>query len=171
MENADEKMAKRFHFGTKGIIALVVLILMTVSTLLLRYQQSGLGSGTVTIDQRIEVSVDVAASDVTRARGLSGRTSLALDQGLLFLFAQPDKYVFWMKDMNFPLDVIWIKDGEIVDLTLDIRPAADGENIPTFAPLFEADAVLEVPAGFAQQHGLKLGLPVTYRIDRRGALR
>ncbi len=162
---------KEIHLGFRGTVAIVVLVVLVVSVLLLRLQQHSFGSGQVTIDDRITVEVDVAASDVTRSKGLSDRKSLAAGQGVLFLFSRPDKYVFWMKDMNFPIDVIWFKDGEIVDLITNIEPAGKGEQVPTFAPLFAADSVLEVPAGFAEEHGLRLGLPVTYRIDKRGALR
>jgi len=171
MIDKDEKIVSKFSFGLRGMMALVVLAVMFISVPLLRYQQSKFGAGEVVIDQNIVVQVDVAASDKTRAKGLSGRESLAMDEGVLFLFANPGKYVFWMKDMNFSIDAIWLRDGEIVDLTTNIEPTLAGEDIPTFAPLVLADAVLEVPAGFSQQHGLKLGLPVEYRIDRRGALR
>ncbi len=167
----DDKQVRKYGLGFRNTVALLVVVVLVISVIFLRYQQNNFGYGEVTIDNDIVVSVDVAASDHTRAKGLSGRESLAMNEGVLFLFANPGKHVFWMKGMYFPIDVIWLRDSEIVDLTLYMEPSAPGEQIPTFAPLVKADAVLEVPAGFAAQHGLKLGLPVEYRIDRRGGLR
>jgi len=157
--------------GARQIITLVAVGGVVIATLLLSYQQRGYGKGLVTIGDDIKVKVRVAASVPSRERGLSGTESLAMDEGMLFLFGQSAKHQFWMKDMLIPLDAIWIMDGEIVDLTLGIQPPEPGQEIPIFSPLNEADTILEVPAGFAAQHGLRLGMPVTYRIDRRGALR
>lgn len=153
-----------------------VLVLLSIAGLLvlaavLRWQYAGFGKGQVVIGEDVVVKVDVAASDHTRERGLSGREALRPDEGMLFLFPIPAKYTFWMKDMRFPLDAVWIKDGEIVDLSIGVRPGEPGEQIPVFFPVVPADSVLEVPAGFAARHGLRLGMPVTVRIDRRGTLR
>lgn len=166
-----ETSEKKSNHNIRGLIAIVALLVLVVSTLLLRYQQHSFGSGAVKIDDRITVNVDIAAHDPAIAKGLAGRESLEPGQGMLFLFPAAGKYNFWMKGMNFPIDVIWLKDNKIVDLTTDMRPVEDGERIPTLTSRFPADAVLEVPAGFAERHGLKLGLPVAYRIDKRGALR
>ncbi len=155
----------------KAILAAGLLLVIVVATGLLRYQQYGYGAGTVTIGDGPAIPVEVAASDSTRERGLSGRGKMDPDSGMLFLFSEPDRYVFWMKGMVIPLDAVWIRDGEIVDITTGLQPPAEGEEIPLFSPVSPADAVLEVPAGFAERYGLKLGLPVRYKIDRRGALR
>jgi hypothetical protein len=160
------------HLDTRAFVGLVVVAILAVTALLLRYQQAGFGAGEVTIGDNLAVAVEVAASDATRERGLSGRNRLETGHGVLFLFAQPAKYSFWMKDMRFPIDAIWIRDGKIVDLSIGIQPPQTDEEVPlSFSPIEAADAVLEVPAGFAAEHGLRLDLPVTYRIDRRGALR
>lgn len=55
-----------------------------------------------------KIRVDIADTVVTRTQGLSGRTSLAETDGMLFVFENADRYGFWMKDMNFAIDIIWI---------------------------------------------------------------
>jgi len=159
------------EFGAKAMLTIAALIAIIVATGLLRYQQAGFGKGTVTIGDGPDIPVEIAASDSTRERGLSGREGLEPESGMLFIFATPDRYIFWMKGMEFPIDAIWIRDGEIVDITTGLEPPATDGDIPVFSPMDKADSVLEVPAGFAARHGLKLGLPVKFDIDRRGAFR
>lgn len=144
------------------MIMLVTLAAMLIAAGALTLQQRQVGRGTVTIDGRIRVYVEVAATPATRAQGLSGHAPLAADEGMLFIFEQPGLHGFWMKDMLFPLDFLWIRDGVLVDLTPDVPAPVPGQPLPSYFPREPVDAMLEVPAGFARQHGLKLGLPVTY---------
>jgi uncharacterized membrane protein (UPF0127 family) len=159
------------RLGARGILTIVVFILILVATLLLNYQQYGFGRGKVVIDGQVEVTVEIAASEATRERGLSGRVTLVDDSGMLFLFNAPARYTFWMKEMRFPIDVLWIRDGKIVDLAFNIQPLESDQTATRFSPLYPADAVLEVPAGFAARHGLRLDLPVKFYIDKKGAIR
>ena len=56
------------------------------------------------------LQVDLALTDEEKARGLSGRESLDEDEGMLFVFDVPGNYGFWMKDMNFAIDIIWLNE-------------------------------------------------------------
>src|ERR1035437_4937756 len=78
------------------------------------------------------IKVDLALTGVEQEQGLSGRTSLKNDEGMLFVFNTSGKYSFWMKDMNFAIDMIWIsEDLRIVYIKKDARP----ESFPeTFGP-------------------------------------
>ncbi len=89
--------------------------------------------------------VERADTPALRERGLGYRETLPSGRGMLFLFPDrpPDRYVFWMKGMRFPLDIVWIRDGQVVFIERNIP--ADSEDI--FRPLAEADSVLEVNAG------------------------
>ncbi len=87
--------------------------------------------------------------------GLSGKTGLNADEGMLFAFDKPGNYGFWMKDMEFPLDILWISDSFSVvgvekNLATDTYPTVFGEN-------YEARYVLEVPAGFSDKNNIKVG--------------
>src|SRR3989344_6562762 len=58
-----------------------------------------------------QLIVEIADTDVTRENGLSDRLTLPENAGMLFIFNTDDYHHFWMKDMNFPLDLIWIDDN------------------------------------------------------------
>jgi uncharacterized membrane protein (UPF0127 family) len=139
------------------------LAAMVVCGAVLAMFQRGMDTGVVVIDDRIRVAVEIAATPPTRTQGLSGHAPLGDDEGMLFLFEWPDKYGFWMKEMLFPLDIIWIRDGLIVDISTDVPAPKQGEEIVNVMPRETVDAVLEVNAGFAARHGLRLGLPVEVR--------
>lgn len=102
----------------------------------------------------VELPVEVAATVEEQKQGLSDRTSLPRDAGMLFTFAVPVREGFWMKDMNFPLDFVYLRDGEVVELKENAQP----EFLPVpFFPNEPADAVLEVNAGFIKEHGIAVG--------------
>lgn len=102
-----------------------------------------------------ELRVKVVSTPPETARGLGGVTSLPEDRGMLFLFGAPRKYSIWMKDMRFPLDVIWMDENKkIIDIAKDVRP----ESYPAyFMPHYPAQYVLEVNAGWANRHQIKIG--------------
>ncbi len=102
-----------------------------------------------------KIKVDLALTAETREKGLSGRNFLEEGKGMLFVFNQADKYSFWMKDMKFPIDIIWIgEDFRVVYMKENALPESYPE---TFTPGQNARYVLEVSAGFLQKENLKLG--------------
>ncbi len=104
------------------------------------------------------LQVEVAQTKSSRELGLSFRPSMRDDEGLLFIFETPGRYGFWMKDMLFPLDIIWInQNGVVVHIERNLKP----ESYPR-AYINQADAsyVLEVNAGLAEKFGLYLGSKV-----------
>ncbi|OGM02879.1 hypothetical protein A2115_00105 [Candidatus Woesebacteria bacterium GWA1_41_8] len=110
---------------------------------------------------KTNVQVEIADTTEKRAEGLSNRTSLKDDHGMLFVFNVPGTYpVFWMKDTLIPLDLIWIADSKIVQIDSDVAVAPPGTNdsdLPLYRPSVGIDYVLEVNAGFSQSHGLNVG--------------
>lgn len=108
------------------------------------------------------IQVEVADTPAARMRGLSGRARLDAGHGMLFPYAVPDRPGFWMKDMRFALDLIWIRDGRVVDLTLRAPYRAEG-RLPIYMPREPVDLVLEVPAGTAEHWHWRRGDPV--RVD------
>jgi uncharacterized membrane protein (UPF0127 family) len=103
--------------------------------------------------------VELATTTVAREQGLSGRASLAADEGMLFVFPTDGVYRFWMKEMNFPLDIIWISfSGEVVYIEPSLAPSTYPDSYGATTP---ARYVLEVNAGFAVSHALHIGDRVT----------
>lgn len=116
-------------------------------------------SGEIMINQA-RFKVEIADTKGKRSRGLSGKASLAEDEGMLFIFQSEDRYPFWMKGVNFPLDFIWIKGDQVVDLSENIPPADPGqrdETLPIYAPKEAVDKVLEVKAGTISRLQIKVG--------------
>lgn len=104
------------------------------------------------------VRVELATTSAARARGLSGRSVLAEGEGLLFVFPQEDRHAFWMKDMYFPIDILWLSsEGRVLSLAAQVRP----DSYPaSFRPPVPARYVLELPGGYAQAHDVGEGSSV-----------
>ena len=106
------------------------------------------------------ILAEVARDPATRAQGLSGRDSLVEYSGMLFLFEAPGYPAIWMKEMKFPIDIVWLKNGTVVDLEDNVPvPAAGLADVllPVYKPDAEADMVLEIPAGFAEKNRIIIG--------------
>ena len=96
-------------------------------------------------------------------QGLSGRPSMADDEGLLFKMPSQDIHAFWMYRMNFPIDMIWIRDGVIVEIAANMPPPSETGGIPkVHTPVETADMVLELTAGGARRYGLRVGDKVDF---------
>lgn len=110
--------------------------------------------------KEILVKVDLASSFEEQTRGLSGRKELKENEGMLFIFQKPNKSYFWMKDMNFSIDIIWINiNKEIVSFKKNADPNLFPE---TYGPREDSLYVLEVPAGFVEKNNLKEGEKVDF---------
>jgi hypothetical protein len=82
----------------------------------------------------VSVTAEVADDEASRTRGLSGRDRLDPDAGMLFLLPG-DSPSFWMKGMRFPIDIVWIKGGRVVDVTAGVQPpAGTNEALATYSP-------------------------------------
>lgn len=106
------------------------------------------------------IKVDLALTLETQSQGLSGRKSLKEDEGMLFIFKKPEPHYFWMKDMNFPIDIIWLgEDLKVVYVEKNAQPI----SFPTtFGPKEDSKYVLEVISGFSEKNNLKEGNKVEF---------
>lgn len=98
---------------------------------------------------------EIVDEPLERSRGLSGRDEIKATEGMLFVWEKPDKYGIWMKEMNFPIDIIWIDEkSEVIYMKKNALP----ESYPEiFYPDKPAKYVLEVYSGFIEDHGIKNG--------------
>lgn len=106
-----------------------------------------------------EFVVEVANTAYARMQGLSGREALPEGKGMLFLFDPPASVGFWMKDMRFPIDIVWIFAGSVVGVEANASPD-DSPGRTIYYPPQPADAVLEIPAGSAAANGIGIGSAV-----------
>ncbi|HEX9817433.1 MAG TPA: DUF192 domain-containing protein [Patescibacteria group bacterium] len=91
------------------------------------------------------LQVEVANTPGSITRGLGGRDNLTTD-GMLFVFSQPILTTFWMKEMRFPIDIVWLNNGQIVGIERDIQPPVVGtpdDQLERFSAPSPVDMVLE----------------------------
>lgn len=106
--------------------------------------------------------VEIANTAESRRVGLSEHDTLEAGHGMLFIFDTKNvtDAKFWMKGMSFPIDIIWIDDNEVVQITKGVPTVpADlpDRKIPTYKPYRTIDHVLEINAGEADINGIKVG--------------
>ena len=105
-----------------------------------------------------KVKVDLALTVAEQEHGLSGRLSLSPDTGMLFVFNEPSTPLFWMKVMNFPIDMIWITPDMKVDyIKKDALPDLYPQTYGPSASDGEAEYVLETTSDFSDNNNLKIG--------------
>lgn len=116
----------------------------------------GYGNATIAFPEKgVVVLAEVADTVEARAQGLSGRRELLEGSGMWFVFEEEGEYGFWMKDMRFSIDIIWLDARlRIVDMWENASPDSFPEVV---MPKVPARYVLEVPAGFAAAHSLAVG--------------
>ena len=123
----------------------------------------------------IQVNIEGVTVDATVARelgeqqlGLGYRDGLAEGTGMLFIYADPSLRSFWMKGMRFCLDIIWIEGDQVVGAAESVCPEAAGtpdSDLPSYASVEAVRYVLEVPAGWMEEHGVEAGSEVTFDPD------
>ena len=104
--------------------------------------------------------VEMATTMAEQACGLSGRTGLGDHQGMLFVFGSGSTQTFWMKDMTFALDMIWISGNKVVGVTENVPPPASGTQLwqlKLYSSPPGVDKVLEVNAGTVAKDGMRVG--------------
>jgi len=108
------------------------------------------------------LKVFIADTDATQQQGLSDVPSLPDGVGMLFVFNNPGQYSFWMKDMNFPLDMVWIDSNKIVrDISMDALPS----SYPSaFTPVSPISYVIEMNADTSEKFGLTKGSLVRFTL-------
>lgn len=106
------------------------------------------------------LKVDLALTSEAKEKGLSGKEKLKEDESMLFVFNHTGQYSFWMKDMNFPIDIIWIDENFRV---VYIKENAQPESYPeAFVSNKGARYVLEVFSSFSEKNNLKEGDKVEF---------
>ncbi len=106
--------------------------------------------------------VELVNTPASMSQGLSDRSEIG-SEGMLFIFLTKMQPQFWMKSMQFDLDLVWIADGRIVEITPRVPhplPARPPNSLPLYQPQQAVDWVLEVPAGVAEEWQLQPGMPV-----------
>jgi uncharacterized membrane protein (UPF0127 family) len=100
------------------------------------------------------LKLEISDTPSKREKGLSGRESIDSNTAMIFIFNKADYHGIWMKDMNFPIDIIWISETmQVVHVEEYVYPDTYPE---IFKPSQKAKYILEVDAGFADKEGIKI---------------
>jgi uncharacterized membrane protein (UPF0127 family) len=112
------------------------------------------------------VNIEIVEGEEDLARGLSDHNVLGENNGMLFLL---DGYYLpgiWMKDMDFAIDIIFIRDDVVVSYDKNAQPET-GDNLTVYKPKTFVNRVLEVNSGFIDKYNLKIGDKVKFKnIDK-----
>lgn len=151
-----------FIIAVAAVLITILFYFSLQEKLEILYQQSysaKLEEKTIQINDQ-NLIVEIADERHEQAGGLSGRNYLDNDRGMLFIFPKPTRPEFWMKEMNFPLDIIWInKNNQITEII---------KNLPlntfpkTFMPSSPILYVLEVNAGWSDKNNIKIGDKISF---------
>ena len=109
----------------------------------------------------IKIKAEVAKSQSDKQKGLGGRPCIGINQGMLFIFDKPGYYSFWMKDMKFPIDIVWISsDHKVLTKDVDIKPSTYPKTFVNEGK--PAKYVLELQANRTRSLDLVIGTPINF---------
>jgi len=135
-----------------GIILFVVIIIVAG-----KYIYTNIGKPTATINNQ-SFLLYIARTQKEKQIGLSKFENLPENYGMLFPFDRAALHSFWMKDMKFPIDIIFIKDRTIVTMHKNIpNPSAENTSLPLYMPSLPANLVLEINAGLSEKYNFQEG--------------
>jgi uncharacterized protein len=106
----------------------------------------------------VELSAEIPTTQELMGKGLAVKNELKENESMLFVFDKPEKHSFWMKDMKFPIDIIWLRsNGKIVHIEENLEPCPLVIICPSYTPNADSQYVLETVAGFTQRHNISVG--------------
>ena len=130
----------------------------------LRSGSNGYQHVNVTLNGLVLVA-DIAATDEQRTNGLSVKDRLDENEAMLFVFDYEALHTFWMKNMKFPIDIIWIdSDKTVVYIEHNVEPCSSDIFCPVFRPDHDSLYVLETIGGFAEMHDIVKGTIVEFEL-------
>lgn len=109
-----------------------------------------------------EVAIDPAA----QKKGLSGRDNLPEDSGLLFVYPSKSILTFWMLDVRFNIDLLWISDDKIVGIEKNMQapaPATEDKDLLLYSSPEPVNRVLEINSGLVDKYGIQIGDRLEYK--------
>jgi len=141
------------------VLAVVATILLAVPVWGQEFSEAGNLLTNLTIGD-VPVTAEVVSTPEKLYLGLGRRQSLPDGRGMLFLMQTAALQSFCMRDMHFAIDIIWIANGKVAGIEPKLSPSFQG-IVTSPVPV---RLVLEVPGGFAERHGIKVGDPVRLQL-------
>jgi uncharacterized membrane protein (UPF0127 family) len=135
------------------IIISVIIILIIVLSFFRKNTNPPLNTVKINLNNK-EYQIEIARTIAQKAAGLSNRTQICSNCGMIFLFSGDTSLPFWMKDTLIPLDMIWINSKGIVT---DIITTTDLKSLKVLQNTKPAKYVIELNANDAEKIGLNVG--------------
>ena len=139
------------------IVSAVVFLLFSFITEGALAQEFKYAHATVITPKGVSIPVEVSDTPEKRSLGLGKRDKLKKGWGMLFVFEKRIPHSFWMKNMRFPIDIIWLDNQRIVELAENVPPPQEGESPKVMEPRLPSNFVLEIESGRARALGLNVG--------------
>lgn len=135
---------------------LILLIAVCFLILIAFFQQFGKGNNIIV--NGISFKAEFANTNEAKRIGLSKYKKIDDDFVMVFLFEESGKPVFWMKDMYFPIDIIFVNENRITQIYSDVKnPEKKNSPLPLYIPDEISDMVIEANAGTAKKYNFKKG--------------
>src|SRR5215216_782413 len=114
-----------------------------------------------------ELNADIPITSELMAKGLAVKNQLKENEAMLFAFEDSAKHPFWMKDMKFPIDIIWLdSDGKVVHIEQNLEPCLSVFICPNYTSNTDSQYVLETVAGFTQRYNISVGTDIDFELVR-----
>jgi uncharacterized membrane protein (UPF0127 family) len=138
----------KFEIIVLSVVIIILLIIFYFKKSSTKYTNVKVGN--------IKIRAEIANDVFKRTKGLMFRKSLPEKDGMLFVFDEENYHSFWMMNMSFPIDIIWInKEKKVVDIVKNAQPCK--LICSSYTPKEKAMYVLEVNANFTEKYSIKIG--------------
>ena len=112
-----------------------------------------------------ELNADVPMTNELLSKGLAVKSQLKENEAMLFVFEEMARHSFWMKDMKFPIDIIWLdSNGKVVHIEQNLQPCVSVFTCTSYSPDTDSQYVLETVAGFTQRHNVSMGTNIDFEL-------
>jgi uncharacterized membrane protein (UPF0127 family) len=161
-DNISQPPQHKSRWRVTAIIAAVVVGLIVISLAIIGQRAGTPGYATLTLNSGTKAAktyhLEVVTTQAAQEKGLSGRSGLAKDGGMLFSFKGTSRRCIWMKDMKFNIDILWLNsDKRVVSAVANMSPKSYPQNYCA-----AASSVIELPAGTMRSQGIRPGQVVQF---------
>lgn len=137
---------------------IVIVVLVSIAFFIFKNSMGNSVSDRVCIKNKACFNAEIADTDEKKVLGLGNRDFLWKNSGMLFVFEEKGIYGFWMKDMRFPIDIIWIsKEMKISGIVKNFQPCESNEFCPVVYPDEEIAYALEINSGLSDSYEFEEG--------------
>lgn len=148
----------------KKIFLIFSVLILVIALAFLNHNSPDKKTPQATINNHI-FNLETARTEKEKGIGLAKYTNIPQNFGMLFIFEKPGSYSFWMKNMKFPIDIIFIKNNKIIKIFNNVpTPKSDNEQLSIYTPDQLSDAVLEISAGLSEKYKFKNGDPIKIKL-------